>query len=195
MTKYNGNDDDDDDDDDDNHHLHCCWEPACPSWSSVFLTHNRLIIILFKTSCFWWSLQLWLIIFTTFSNVTTKNIFTFLSSVAKSSFAFLVFASRLQRQNLDFQANCWLQMYQVSVILSQFWFTLVNFLNFLNCYGVIVNILQPPVDIRLARDPEFHLTIFPLHYAAHSHVGNLSHRHHDKRNGYDDDHEDISHEN
>ena len=70
-----------------------------------------------------------------------------------------------------------------------------KFFKFFNCYGVIVNILQPPVDIRLARDPEFHLTIFPLHYAAHSHVGNLSHRHHDKRNGYDDDHEDISHEN
>ena len=72
----------------------------------------------------------------------------------------------------------------------QFWFTL-----FVNFYGVIVNILQPPVDIRLARDPEFHLTIFPLHYAAHSHVGNLTHHHHDKRHGYDDDHEDISHEN
>ena len=124
-----------------------------------------------------------IIIFTTFSNVTTKNIFTFLSSVAKSSFAFLVFASRLQRQNLDFQANCWLQIYQVSLILSQFWFTLVNLVNFY--VSVKVNILQPPVDIRLARDPEFHLTIFPLHYAAHSHVGNLSHHHHDKRYGYE----------
>ena len=43
-----------------------------------------------------------------------------------------------------------------------------------NFTGLSENIKMPlPVNVRLSRDPEFHLSIFPFHDAAHTHVCNL----------------------